>query len=89
MIPDHYVLAILKSVSPVIMVILAEVDMSVLDPMVRRILSAETSDNWDLIKYHEETIMERVRRYPGFPSRTYISLALRLHLCVTNFYKLP
>ena len=68
MIPDHYVLAILKSVSPVIMVILAEVDMSVLDPMVRRILSAETSDNWDLIKYHEETIMERVRRYPGFPS---------------------
>lgn len=42
-----------------------EVDMSVLDPMVRRILSAETSDNWDLIKYHKETIMERVRRYPG------------------------
>jgi len=42
-----------------------DVDMSVLNPMVRRILSAETSDCWDFVKYHEETIMEKVRRYPG------------------------
>jgi len=52
-----------------------EVDMSVLDPMVRRILSAETSDNWDLIKYHEETIMERVRRYPGDTSSIEVRIA--------------
>jgi len=42
-----------------------QVDTSTLDPMVRRILSAELSDNWDLVKYHKETIMDKVRRYPG------------------------
>jgi len=42
-----------------------DVDFSVLNPAVRRILSAETSDKWDLVNYHKETIMEKVRRFPG------------------------
>jgi len=42
-----------------------DIDMSTLNQSVRRILSAEFSDRTDLKKYHQETIMEKVQRYPG------------------------
>lgn len=42
-----------------------DIDFSVLDPMVQRILSAETSDAKDLTRYHQESMLDKVRRHPG------------------------
>jgi len=52
-----------------------DVDMSALDPMVRRILSAEFSDPWDLVRYHQGSILDKLRRYPGDETSLEVTIA--------------
>lgn len=52
-----------------------DVDMSTLNPAVRRMLSAELSDSKDLIKYHQATLLEKVQRYPGDESSLEVIIA--------------